>query len=49
MNNDRDLGDMTVEKEYVAWQDVENFIQFLADNTHNFKEFNGVYGPARGG
>ena len=49
MNNYRDLRDMTVEKEYVTWQDVENFIQFLADNTHNFKEFNGVYGPARGG
>lgn len=49
MNNDRDLRDITVEKEYVTWQDIENFIQFLADNTHDFKEFNGVYGPARGG
>lgn len=49
MNNLRDEKDMTPIVEYVTWQDVETFIQFVADNTHNFKDFNGVYGPARGG
>lgn len=49
MLNNRDNKEMTVEKEYVTWQDVEDFIQFLANNTQNFKNYNGVYGPARGG
>ena len=49
MQNLRDEKEMTTEKEYVSWEDVEEFIQFLANNSNNFKEFNGVYGPARGG
>lgn len=49
MNNDRDRREMTVEKEYVSWEDVEDFIQALAKHTDNFKNFTGVYGPARGG
>lgn len=49
MRNLRDTKEVTVEKEYVTWKDIEKFIRFLADNTHDFKEFNGVYGPARGG
>ena len=49
MNNLRDERDITPIVEYVTWQDVETFIKFVADNTHNFKDFNGVYGPARGG
>ena len=49
MQNLRDEKEMTSEKEYVSWEDVEEFIQFLANNSNNFKEFNGVYGPARGG
>ena len=49
MYNLRDEKDITPIKEFVTWKDVEQFIQFLADNTHNFKDFNGVYSPARGG
>ena len=49
MENLRDKREKTIEKVYVSWNDVEQFIKFLADNTNNFKEFNGVYGPARGG
>ena len=49
MQNLRDKKDITSIKEYVTWEDIENFIQFLADNTHDFQDFNGVYGPARGG
>lgn len=49
MNNLRDERETTIIKEYISWKDVENFIQFLADNTHNFKDFNGVYAPPRGG
>lgn len=48
MNNDRDLQEMTPIKEYVTWNDVEEYISCLKDfiESHNF---NGVYGPARGG
>lgn len=48
MNNDRDLQDMTPIKEYVTWNDVEEYISSLKNliESHNF---NGVYGPARGG
>lgn len=48
MENDRDARDMTPEKIYVSWEDVEEFIislkPFVEENN-----FNGVYGPARGG
>lgn len=48
MNNERDLRDMTPEKIYVTWDQVEEFITnigaFIKANN-----FNGVYGPARGG
>lgn len=48
MNNLRDEAEMTIIKEYVSWDDVEEYINSLSDfiNSHNF---NGVYGPARGG
>ena len=49
MYNLRDERDQTIIKEYVTWNDVEEFISYLADKTDNFKNFNGVYGPARGG
>lgn len=49
MENLRDIREVTPEKEYVTWQDVEQFIQTLAEDTNNFKDFTGVYGPARGG
>lgn len=49
MKNRRDMMEMTKEKHYVSWDEVKLFIQFLANNTNNFKDFNGVYGPARGG
>lgn len=46
--NDRDKRDMTVEKKYVTWEQVEDFITKLTPfiKEHNFT---GVYGPARGG
>ena len=50
MKNERDERDMnTQEKLYVSWDDLEHFISWLAEKTDNFKNFNGVYGPARGG
>lgn len=49
MKNLRDEKEITPIKEYVTWNDIEDFISFLAINTDNFKHFNGVYGPARGG
>lgn len=49
MYNLRDEKEMTPEKEFVSWEDVEDFIKFLANNSNNFKDYNGVYGPARGG
>lgn len=49
MNNLRDEAEMTDIKEYVTWNDVEDFISQLAEDTNNFEKFNGVYGPARGG
>ena len=48
-SNERDEREMTVEKEYVTYNDIEEFILKLAKDTNNFKDFNGVYGPARGG
>ena len=48
MNNIRDQNEMTVIKEYVTWNDVEEYIDFLATQV-NFENFTGVYGPARGG
>lgn len=49
MGNLRDDRDKTIIKEYVTWNDIENFVAHLAKDTNNFKKFNGVYGPARGG
>ena len=49
MGNLRDERDKTVVKEYVTWDDIEDFIAHLARETDDFKKFNGVYGPARGG
>ena len=49
MKNERDLRDETIVKQYVSWQDVEDFVSDLAQKTNNFENFTGVYGPARGG
>lgn len=49
MGNLRDEREMTVEKEYVTWNDIEEFIDRLAEDTNNFEGYTGVYGPARGG
>lgn len=49
MNNLRDEREVTIIKRYVTWNDVEEFVSMLAEKTNNFKDFNGVYGPARGG
>lgn len=49
MGNLRDERDMTIVKEYVTWDDIEDFISRLAEDTDNFKGFTGVFGPARGG
>lgn len=49
MGNLRDEREMTVVKEYVTWNDVEEFINWLAEQTNNFEGYTGVYGPARGG
>lgn len=49
MGNLRDEREMTVVKEYVTWNDVEDFIQWLSEKTNNFEGYTGVYGPARGG
>ena len=49
MQNERDVREQTVEKVYVTWLQVEQFIDYLANKTNNFQNFTGVYGPARGG
>lgn len=49
MGNLRDEREMTVVKEYVTWNDVEEFVNWLAEQTNNFEGYTGVYGPARGG
>lgn len=49
MNNLRDEREMTVTKKYITWSDVEKFVSYVASKTNDFKDFNGVYGPARGG
>ena len=49
MENLRDERDMTIIKEHVTWNDVEEFVKWLAEKTNNFEGFTGVYGPARGG
>ena len=49
MGNLRDEREMTVVKEYVTWNDVEEFINWLAEQTNNFEGYTGVFGPARGG
>lgn len=48
MLNDRDKKDITPEKVYVTWSDVDEFITLLSLHL-NKKSFTGVYGPARGG
>lgn len=48
MNNDRDLQDMTPVKEYVSWNDIEDYISSLKCFIES-GNFNGVYGPPRGG
>lgn len=48
MINDRDEKEITPVKENVSWQDVDNFISSLK-NYIKLNQFNGVYGPARGG
>ena len=48
MNNYRDEKEMTIVKEYVTWDDLEDFINFLGTQV-NFSNYTGVYGPARGG
>lgn len=47
--NLRDEKEQTITKVNVTWQDVEDFIEYIADKTNNFENYNGVYGPARGG
>ena len=49
MQNERDVREQTVEKVYVTWLQMEQFIDYLANKTNNFQDFTGVYGPARGG
>ena len=48
MKNLRDEKEVTVVKEYIKWDDIEEFIQFLETQV-NFSNYTGVYGPARGG
>ncbi len=48
MNNLRDENEMTVSKEYVKWNDLEEYIDYLASQV-NFDNFTGVFGLARGG
>lgn len=48
MHNLRDEREMTVEKTYVTWEGVENFIDMLKPFIEA-NNFTGVYGPARGG
>lgn len=49
MLNERDKRDITPEKVYVTWSQVENFISWLSEQTDRFNDINGVYSPARGG
>lgn len=49
MSNLRDERDMTPEKVYVQWFQVENFVSWLSEQTDGFRNINGVYAPARGG
>lgn len=48
MENLRDEKDITVIKEYVSWLNVNTFINSLKEFIEE-NDFNGVYGPARGG
>ncbi len=48
MENERDKRDKTVEKEFVTWDNLEQFISALSKNM-DLTQFTGVYGPARGG
>ena len=48
--NARDEREITIEKEYVSWNDVEAFISRLDVALELSKgKFNGVFGPPRGG
>lgn len=49
MKNERDSRDITPERVYVTWEDVDSFVTCLAGYTNDFKNITGVYGPARGG
>lgn len=49
MNNLRDMKDITPEKVYVRWFQVEEFVSWLSEQTDGFRGINGVYAPARGG
>lgn len=49
MYNLRDEKDITIIKEFVTWNDIEQFISFLEEKIGDFSQFTGVYGPARGG
>lgn len=48
MQNDRDIKESTINKVYVNWQDVEDFIKGLPKYL-DLTNCTGVYGPARGG
>ena len=48
MKNNRDENEMTIIKEYVTWDDIEEFVKFL-EKQIDLTKFTGVYGPARGG
>lgn len=48
MENLRDERDITPQKEYVTWSMIDHFINHLEDLIKE-NNFNGVYGPARGG
>ena len=48
MYNLRDETDITIMKEYVTWDDIEDFIKYLSSVT-DLTQYTGVYGPARGG
>lgn len=49
MTNDRDERDITPEKIHVTWRDVDHFVTKLGAKFNMVEQFNGVYGPARGG
>jgi hypoxanthine phosphoribosyltransferase len=49
MSNLRDMRDITPEKVYVRWFQVEEFVSWLSEQTDGFRGINGVYAPARGG